>query len=158
MAWSTKKSVEEVVNEFELNGTTVFIDSNILISAFLNTEGRPAKFLKEARNLNCRLVTSQTNLRELWNVFERKFPSKVLNFQLFMSENIQRGLEIVETPSYELVLENEIRDAKDRPILRAAIFANADILLTGDKDFLDARAKIEKPKITSVDNLFYDRE
>ena len=24
----------------------------------------------------------------------------------------------------------------DRPILRAAIYANADILLTGDKDFL----------------------
>ena len=56
------------------------------------------------------------------------------------------------------MLENEIRDVKDRPILRAAIFANADILLTGDKDFLDARAKIEKPKIMSVDDLFYDRE
>lgn len=26
----------------------------------------------------------------------------------------------------------------DRPILRAAIYANADVILTGDKDFLEA--------------------
>ena len=33
---------------------------------------------------------------------------------------------------------------KDRPILRAAIYAGADILLTGDKDFLEAG--IDYPK------------
>lgn len=32
----------------------------------------------------------------------------------------------------------------DRPILRAAIYANADILLTGDKDFLDPVCNILK--------------
>ena len=41
--------------------------------------------------------------------------------------------------------ESEIRDAKDRPILRAAIKANVDAILTGDKDFLESG--IEKPKI-----------
>ena len=31
-----------------------------------------------------------------------------------------------------------IRDVMDRPILRAALNANADVLLTGDKDFLES--------------------
>ena len=32
----------------------------------------------------------------------------------------------------------KVRDVNDRPILRAAIHAKADILLTGDKDFLES--------------------
>lgn len=36
-----------------------------------------------------------------------------------------------------------MRDVKDRPILRAAIAANADLILTGDKDFLESG--IERP-------------
>lgn len=31
-----------------------------------------------------------------------------------------------------------IRDVKDRPILRAALATDADILVIGDKDFLEA--------------------
>ena len=37
--------------------------------------------------------------------------------------------------------ETQIRDVNDRPILRAAIHANVDILLTGDKDFLESGIK-----------------
>jgi len=107
----------------------LFIDSNIFISAFFSPSGVPSKVIKLAAELEFRRITSQFNLREMWNVFERKFPDKVLNFQLFMAENIQRGLEVVETPELELVLEGKVRDAKDRPILRAAIFAKADIFL-----------------------------
>ncbi|MDD4346454.1 MAG: hypothetical protein PHZ11_06090 [Desulfitobacteriaceae bacterium] len=43
--------------------------------------------------------------------------------------------------SYELIpaayhAEKLIRDVKDQPILNAAIIAEVDIILTGDKDFL----------------------
>ena len=37
--------------------------------------------------------------------------------------------------------ESKVRDADDRSILRAAIEANADVLLTGDKDFLESGLK-----------------
>ena len=37
--------------------------------------------------------------------------------------------------------KKQIRDINDRPILRAAIEAKTDILLTGDKDFLDSGVK-----------------
>lgn len=42
----------------------------------------------------------------------------------------------------------EIRDAKDYPILYAAIKSNVDLFITGDKDFSDLNIKL--PKIMSV--------
>ena len=41
--------------------------------------------------------------------------------------------------------ESQVRDADDRPISRAAIAAKADVLLTGDKDFLESG--LENPTI-----------
>lgn len=38
----------------------------------------------------------------------------------------------------EIMSELQVRDVKDRPILRAAMEAKADVLHTGDRDFLDA--------------------
>ena len=51
----------------------------------------------------------------------------------------------MSVPDSELTEETQIRDVKDRPILRAAIKAKADILLTGDKDFLESG--VENPVI-----------
>ena len=51
-------------------------------------------------------------------------------------------------PLEENILEDKIRDVNDRPILRAAINAKADILLTGDKDFLESG--IDTPKIMTA--------
>lgn len=43
-------------------------------------------------------------------------------------------LELIPVPVEEVMTETQIRDVDDRPILRAAIEAKADVLLTGDKD------------------------
>ena len=50
-------------------------------------------------------------------------------------------LELVPVPTEEDMTETQIRDINDRPILRAAIEAKADVLLTGDKDFLESGVK-----------------
>lgn len=55
--------------------------------------------------------------------------------------------------SYELIpaidhAEKLIRDAKDQPILNAAIVSDVDIILTGDKDFLSL--DMEHPKCMTV--------
>lgn len=50
-------------------------------------------------------------------------------------------LELVPIPTEENISEMQIRDVNDRPILRAAIEAKVDILLTGDKDFLESGMK-----------------
>ena len=52
------------------------------------------------------------------------------------------------TPDSEAETESLIRDLKDRPILRAAVCAGVDLLLTGDKDFLESSVKT--PRIISV--------
>ena len=57
-------------------------------------------------------------------------------------------LEVVPMPLEENILEDRIRDVNDRPILRAALHAKADILLTGDKDFLESG--IDTPKIMTA--------
>jgi predicted nucleic acid-binding protein len=44
--------------------------------------------------------------------------------------------------------ETAIRDPKDRPILRATLNADADLFLTGDKDFLESAVK--DPRIISA--------
>ena len=59
--------------------------------------------------------------------------------------------------------EESIRDINDRPILRAAISANADIFLTGDKDFLESdiksRSKVYflEPQAPSISHLLVHR-
>ena len=47
--------------------------------------------------------------------------------------------------------ENLIRDKKDRPILRAALDAGADLFLTGDKNFLES--SVTDPRIISVSDF-----
>ena len=58
------------------------------------------------------------------------------------------SIRTVQTPEEELAVEKEIRDLKDRPILRAALNAHADLFLTGDKDFLESA--VTDPRIISV--------
>ena len=48
------------------------------------------------------------------------------------------ALELVPIPYVEFIDEIWNRDIKDRPILRTALYAKADILLTGDKEFLES--------------------
>ncbi len=64
-------------------------------------------------------------------------------------------VEVVQTPAGDISDESLIRDVSDRPILRAAVKAQADILITGDKDFLEFG--IKKPKIMTA-SAFVNRE
>lgn len=80
-------------------------------------------------------------------IFNRKFPQKISLLEHFLSIALL-SMEIVPTPSEEIEEENFIRDTKDRPILRAAFNAYADVLLTGDKDFLESG--VSKPRIMTA--------
>lgn len=129
----------------------VLIDTNILISAALSDKGTPYGAYMKAVTYPYKGVICDQNIDELRKVFNRKFPSKVYLLDRFLAIALT-VLQLIETPVDELEQEKIIRDTKDRPILRAAINADVDILLTGDKDFLEA--DIEKPEImTAADFL-----
>lgn len=127
----------------------VLIDTNILISAALSSNGTPYRaFVKAVTYPNHGLICEQ-NIDEMRRIFNRKFPQKIAALEKFLSLALMT-LEMVPTPVEEYHSEMQIRDINDRPILRAAIHTNADILLTGDKDFLESG--LENPKImTAID-------
>lgn len=122
----------------------VLIDTNVLISAALSANGTPFQaYVKAASYPNHGLICEQ-NVDELRRIFNKKFPNKLTSLDKFLSIALLT-LELVPIPTEEDISELQIRDLNDRPILRAAIHAKADVLLTGDKDFLESG--IKKPMI-----------
>lgn len=129
----------------------VLIDTNILISAALNPNGTPSQAFFKAVTYPNKGIICEQNLDELRRIFNRKFPKKLATLEAFLAIALMT-ITIVPTPEEENEAEIAIRDVMDRPILRAAIHAGADVLLTGDKDFLES--SITHPKIlTAADFL-----
>jgi putative PIN family toxin of toxin-antitoxin system len=125
----------------------IFIDTNIIISSILKPESVPSQaFIKAVSSPNQAFVCQQ-NIDELIRIFEKKFPAKLPILQKFLDSATPK-LKIVPTSEAEVMSEKNIRDVKDRPILRSALSIDADILLTGDKDFLESSVK--KPKILNA--------
>lgn len=73
-------------------------------------------------------------------IFNKKFPNGLAALDKLLSVALLT-LELVPVPTEEDVSETQIRDVNDCPILRAVIEAKADVLLTGDKDFLESGVK-----------------
>lgn len=122
----------------------ILIDTNVLISAALSANGVPFQaYIKAVTYPNHGLVCEQ-NIDEMKRIFYKKFPNRLAALDKFLSVALLT-LELVKVPTREDNLEMKIRDVDDRPILRAAIEAKVDILLTGDKDFLESG--IENPRI-----------
>lgn len=131
----------------------ILIDTNILISAALFPESVPARAYMKAVTLPHYAVVCDYSMDEMRRVFNRKFSHKIHDFESFVSE-LMLSVKLISTPPDEQQVEEEvvIRDVKDRPILRAAILEDVDIILTGDKDFLESG--IEHPQmVTSAEFL-----
>jgi putative PIN family toxin of toxin-antitoxin system len=125
----------------------VLIDTNILISASLNRDGAPYQaFIKAVTYPNHGMVCDQ-NIDEFRRVYNRKFPHKIQALERFLAI-VLTVLEVVPTPTIDVSDEAFVRDKSDRPILRAAIAAKADIIVTGDRDFLESG--ITNPKIVTA--------
>ena len=119
----------------------VLIDTNVLISAALNPNGTTAEAYRKAASFPNHGMICEQNVDELKRIFNQKFPNKLAALDRFLATALVT-LELVPIPADEAASEQQIRDANDRPILRAAIEAGADVLLTGDKDFLDSGVDI----------------
>ena len=118
----------------------VLIDTNILISAAYSKDSVPYQAFKKAVEPPNQGLICEQSIEELRRVFNRKFPDKIQAFEKFIATALST-IEVISVPSLPFPDEKNIRDIDDRPILRAAIKANSDILLTGDKDFLESGLK-----------------
>lgn len=120
----------------------ILIDTNILFSAILFPHSKPALALLHAARYHD-IVLCDRNIYELRDILKRKAPKALTDAEVLLAEL-----------SYELIpatyhAEKLIRDAKDQPILNAAIVFGVDVILTGDKDFLSLDLEHPRPMTAS---------
>ncbi len=125
----------------------IMVDTNVIISAALFPSGRAAQAFYKAMLPPYEPLVCEYIVDELHRKFREKFPDRLTELEAFLF-NALSFIKVVPTPEDEVVAENKVRDPKDRPILRAALNAHADLFLTGDKDFLES--SITDPRIISV--------
>lgn len=128
----------------------VMIDTNIFISAALFPGGKASTALMKALVFPYEPVTCDYVIDELHRKFQEKFPDRLDDLDAFLDASLP-VISVVKTPDVTVKSEGLIRDKKDRPILRAALDAGADLFLTGDKDFLES--SVTDPRIISVSDF-----
>ena len=112
-------------------------DTNILFSALLFPHSKPAKALLYIADCH-EIVLCDRNITELRDILGRKAPQYLPDAEVLLAE---LPYELIPAVDHA---EKLIRDAKDQPILNAAIVSGVDVIVTGDKDFLSL--DMEHPK------------
>jgi putative PIN family toxin of toxin-antitoxin system len=116
----------------------VMIDTNVLISAVYNPASKPGRALAAA-GTDYTLVLCDYIIEECREVIKRKFPHRLDLFEVLLE---QSGLEFFVGNAPRGF---PIADPKDQPILDAAVAADVDVLVSGDKHFIDL--EIKRPRI-----------
>ena len=114
------------------------LDTNVLISAALFPTGTPGQAYDLALTTPHSIVVCDYCVAEMRRVFQEKFPTRQDTLERFLGA-MQPGIAIIETPEHVSGVNIEIvRDQKDWPIVRAAVAAHVDAIVTGDRDLLEA--------------------
>lgn len=115
----------------------IVVDTNVVVSALL-WGGPPRAVLTAAREQRITLYTSAPLIAELEDVLSRdKLARRFAAIGRTPVDALDRYLALVRfvTPA---VLEAAIsRDPDDDQVLATAIAANADLIVSGDRDLLD---------------------
>ncbi|PQJ26889.1 putative toxin-antitoxin system toxin component, PIN family [Salinibacter sp. 10B] len=119
----------------------VFLDTNVLVSGFA-TRGLSADVVRLLLAEH-ELVTSEVVLEETRRVLTEKFG--VPGDKADQIESLLRRRHVEPVPDSEPPVE--IRDPDDEIVLASAIAAEAEILITGDKDLLDIADQVDAVRI-----------
>ncbi len=110
----------------------VTADTNVLVSALMYKQGKPADLLRMALKGEIFLTVSESIIEETLDVLGRKFGIKPPELWEFRETILEAG-RIVH-PS--VILDVVKTDPDDDRILECAVSAGSDFILTGDKDLL----------------------
>jgi len=124
--------------------TAIILDSNVLISAALFPQGVAARAYDFIVTGGFEVIVPEFALGEMTTVAKRKFPEKLAAVEAFIA-TMRTAVQIEPDTSEVTGDESQIRDRSDWPIWRAAKSSGADVLVTGDKDFLES--KLTDPRI-----------
>lgn len=114
----------------------VVIDVNVWVSGLL-WGGTPDKVLRLVRQQKITSYVSTALIQELKTTLARpKFQSKISQKNQTVEQLVAVALTISQSVEIENMTFAELRDFKDGKILSTAISAQAQVLVTGDKDLL----------------------
>ena len=122
----------------------VVFDTNIFISAFAIPGGHAEEAYLHAVRGTFELFTSVSILTETANTLRSKFE--------WSDEKVQRVLRSISQTATVLKTQPHLHVLKDEPdnrILECALFAKADIIVTGDRHLLS----LKRHRVTSVVRL-----
>ncbi|MBQ9487160.1 MAG: putative toxin-antitoxin system toxin component, PIN family [Selenomonadaceae bacterium] len=122
----------------------IMVDTNILISALV-FGGKVRHTLHLLFNLKHDIYVSEYVENEFKRILYEKWSDRAEKIY-----SKYKRMNFIRCQSTDEIL-GTLRDEKDIPVLSDAIFHNVDILLTGDKDFLEA--DIDTPIIISPTEL-----
>ena len=119
----------------------VFLDTNVVVSGFA-TRGLSADVVRLLLTAHD-LLTSETVLTETRRVLEEKFgvpTEKVDEIERLLGRYHGEPIPEIDSPV-------TVRGPNDKPVLAAAISADAEILVTGDKNLLAGADQVEALRI-----------
>ena len=123
----------------------IVIDTNVLVSAFV-FGGKAGTLMNMLFESSHELLVSDYVDAEFKAILEMKWKEKAEKVYL-----LYHKLPFVFCGSSPIPMGN-LRDAKDIPVLSDALFHQADMILSGDKDFMEA--DIERPLVFSPSMLY----
>lgn len=134
----------------------LFLDSNVILSGLMSTNGAP-RVLLDLLSLEVPLLQGMTgryNLEEIERNLKRRFPQLVAVYHDYLP---RLRLEVIPIPPYKDIkpLLNKM-SAKDTPVLASAKNGQADYLITGDKKGFPK--KIAQPIIVLPPDRFLNNE
>jgi putative PIN family toxin of toxin-antitoxin system len=112
----------------------VVLDANILLSALLFPKSAVAELVGKIADKR-EMVLSNTIIDEATAVVTKKFPAKIGVWEDFLAGITYEYQYVPE--SYLQSCTAEISDPKDKHVLATAFFAQADVIVTGDKHFFE---------------------
>ncbi|MFW6150538.1 MAG: putative toxin-antitoxin system toxin component, PIN family [Chloroflexota bacterium] len=124
----------------------VFLDTNVIFSGLCSPSGAPGQILDRFAAEKLQVVVSQQVLDELIQTISAKLPLALSALKGLLEST---PLEIVRDPEAEDVGRwRRLINAQDAPILTAAVAAQPDYLVTGDRHFFENRAVPEESGLT----------
>ena len=126
----------------------VVLDTNILVSGLMHPASTPGRIIAAWSEAQFDVVSSHEQLAEIGRVLAYPKIRRILKWDDQRIEQFIKRLYIrVEVAEPESTGVEALRDPDDAPILGALVAAEADLLVTGDRDLLalSDRSPIEAP-------------
>jgi putative PIN family toxin of toxin-antitoxin system len=123
------------------------LDTNVIISALLNPDSEIAKIVYYARSGRFMAVTCDHIISELRLVLAKKFHRPVYYVDSVIREFLKFVVVVgAKNSGLKLLKDNQ----GDNEVLKCAMVANADYLVSGDKKHILPLGKINGCKIVSA--------